>query len=168
MGEVFGQLRRSTVSLENRKLNLIGWLLICFSASATAVFVSTHGWYVQIHKPSWNPPSWLFGPVWSTLYAMMAIAAWLVYREGGFKTQARPLYLFLTQLALNALWTPLFFGLHLLGIAFIEIIILWGFILMTIISFWKVKPVSALLLIPYIVWVSFAATLSGTIWWLNH
>ena len=98
----------------------------------------------------------------------MAIAAWLVYREGGFKTQARPLYLFLTQLALNALWTPLFFGLHLLGIAFTEIIILWGFILMTIISFWKVKPVSALLLIPYILWVSFAATLSGTIWWLNH
>ena len=91
---------------------LAGWLLLTFSASATAVFVSAGGWYAGLAKPTWNPPGWIFGPVWTILYAMMAVAAWRVWLHGGWPRQKTALRLYLIQWALNALWTPLFFGLH--------------------------------------------------------
>jgi hypothetical protein len=91
------------------RLALAGWLAICFAASITAVFVSTTGWYAGLQKPAWNPPAWIFGPVWTLLYLLMAIAAWMVWREGGWRIQRRPLGLFLFQWLLNAMWTPLFF-----------------------------------------------------------
>jgi tryptophan-rich sensory protein len=146
---------------------LAGWLALCLAASGTAVFVSTGGWYAALHKPAWNPPAWLFGPVWTVLYIMMAVAAWLVWCEGGWKAQGRALGLFLAQWLLNALWTPLFFGLHLAGPAFGEIVVLWLVLAVTLRAFWRVRRVAGILLLPYLAWVSFAAALNFTLWRLN-
>ena len=151
----------------SQALALFGWLALCFAAAATAVFVSTDGWYAGLQKPSWNPPSWLFGPAWSLLYILMAVAAWLVWREGGWKAQGSALRLFLLQWFLNALWTPLFFGLHRPGLAFAEIILLWLAIAATLWSFWRVRKLAGLLLVPYLAWVTFATVLNFTIWRLN-
>jgi tryptophan-rich sensory protein len=148
-------------------LALFGWLILCLAASGTAVFVSTGGWYSDLHKPSWNPPTWVFGPVWTTLYVTMAIAAWLVWRQGGWKRQPISLGLFLLQWLLNVLWTPLFFGLHRPGFAFAEIIALWVVLAATLRCFWRVARPAALLLVPYLTWVSFAAALNFAIWRLN-
>lgn len=146
---------------------LIGWLLLCYAASALGVLFMPGDWYASLNKPAWNPPNWVFGPVWTLLYGMMAVAAWLVWQQGGFALQRRPLRLFLIQLGLNALWTPLFFGLRSPGLAFVDIILLWLAIVATLISFWRVSRPATWLLVPYLAWVSFAAVLNGTIWWLN-
>jgi tryptophan-rich sensory protein len=148
-------------------LALVGWLALCFAASITGVFVSTTGWYAGLHKPSWNPPGWIFGAAWTLLYVLMAVAAWLVWREGGWKRQRLPLGLFLLQWLLNALWTPLFFGLHRSGLAFVEIIFLWLVLAATLRSFWQVRKATGVLLVPYLAWVTFAAMLNFTIWRLN-
>ncbi len=148
-------------------LALLGWLALTFSAAATGVFVKTGGWYATLAKPAWNPPGWLFGPVWTALYLMMAVAAWMVWRRGGWRAQRGPLTLYLTQWALNALWTPLFFGLHRPDWAFAEILILLLAILATLAAFWRVKPLAGALLIPYTVWTGFATLLNYTIWRMN-
>jgi benzodiazapine receptor len=148
-------------------LALAGWVLLCFAAASLGVLFMPGEWYASLMKPSWNPPGWLFGPVWTVLYTMMAMAAWLVWRQGGFKTQRRALTLFLVQLALNALWTPLFFGLHWTGVAFAEIILLWLVIAATIAGFRSVNRLAAWLLAPYLVWVGFATALNFTLWRLN-
>ena len=148
-------------------LALIGWLALCFAASGTAVFVSIGGWYSSLNKPSWNPPPWIFGPVWSLLYIMMAVAAWLVWREGGWKRHGRTLGLFFLQWLLNALWTPIFFGMHRSGLAFAEIIMLWIVLAATLRLFWQVSKLAGVLLVPYLAWVSFAAALNFAIWRLN-
>lgn len=150
-----------------RYLGLIGWLVLAFSAVATAAFVNTGGWYAELAKPMWNPPNWVFGPVWTSLYTMMAVAAWLVWLQGGWEAQRRPITLYLVQWALNALWTPLFFGLHLPGLALVEIVVLVFLIVVTATLFWRVKPVAGLLLVPYAAWTLFAATLNFTIWRMN-
>ena len=148
-------------------LALFGWIALTFTASATGVFVSTGGWYANLVKPSWNPPSWLFGPVWTVLYSVMAVAAWQVWREGGWKAQKKPLGLYLVQWGLNALWTPLFFGLHRPGQAFAEILALDVAVLATLLAFWRVRSTAGLLLVPYALWVAFATVLNFTIWRLN-
>jgi benzodiazapine receptor len=149
-------------------LVLVGWLALCFAASSAAVFVSTGGWYAELHKPSWNPPVWIFGPVWTLLYVMMAGAAWLVWRVGGWREQGRALGLFLLQWLLNALWTPLFFGLHRPLLAFVEIMTLWVVLAATLMLFWRVRKAAGALLAPYLAWVSFAAVLNFTVWRLNR
>jgi len=159
--------RLSSTSKGRQALALLGWLALCFAAAGTAIFVSTDGWYAALHKPSWNPPAWVFGPAWSLLYILMAVAAWLVWREGGWKTQGRALGLFLLQWLLNALWTPLFFGMHRPGLAFAENVILWLVLAATLASFWRVRKVAGVLLVPYLAWVSFAAALNFTVWRLN-
>ncbi len=146
---------------------LIGWLALTFSASLTAVFVKTGGWYEQLVKPAWNPPDWIFGPVWTVLYIMMAIAAWLVWQRGGWRQQRRALTLYLVQWALNVLWTPLFFGLQRPGLAFAEILFLLVAIIATLIAFWRVRRPAALLLIPYALWAAFATALNFTLWRMN-
>lgn len=132
------------------------------------MFVSVDGWYSGLDKPPWTPPSWLFGPVWTVLYLMMAVAAWLVWREGGWRKQARALGLFLLQWLLNALWTPLFFGMHRVGLACIEIILLWLVLAATMTSFWRVRKVAGILLVPYLAWVTLATALNFSIWRLNQ
>ena len=121
-----------------------------------------------MHKPVWNPPGWLFGPVWTALYTIMAIAAWLVWRRGGFAGQRVALSLFLLQLFFNALWSPLFFGWHQPGLAFVDIVLMWVTLLGTVIAFWKVRPLAGALLLPYLAWVTFASALNFTIWQLNR
>ncbi len=159
--------QRSAPGMFVQALALAGWLALCFAASATVVFVSIDGWYAGIQKPSWSPPSWLFGPVWSILYGMMGVAAWLVWKKGGWREQKRVLGIFLLQLALNALWTPLFFGMHWIGLAFAEIILLWLAIATTMIAFTRVRKDAGALFVPYLMWVSFAAILNFTLWRMN-
>lgn len=154
-------------SAGRQALALIGWLALCFAATGTATFVSIDGWYAALQKPSWNPPAWVFGPAWTVLYIFMAVAAWLVWRQGGWKAQGRALGLFLVQWVLNALWTPLFFGLHRPGLAFAEIVILWLAIAATLAAFWRINKVAGALLVPYLAWVTFAAALNFAIWRLN-
>jgi len=148
-------------------LPLAVWIVLCLAASATAVFVSTDGWYASLEKPAWNPPPWVFAPVWTVLYILMGLSAWLVWRRGGWKEQGRPLGWFLFQMALNALWTPLFFGLHWIGPAFAEIAVLWGVLLLTLVLFWRINALAGWLLVPYLLWVSFAACLNFALWRLN-
>lgn len=146
-------------------LGAVAWCAITFGAAALGARSMPGEWYRELQKPSWTPPGWVFGPVWSILYLMMAAAAWLVWRKAGLSTA---LALFLVQLALNALWSYLFFGVQRPDLAFIDILALWAMILATIISFWKITPLAGALLIPYIVWVSFASALNGTIWAMNR
>jgi benzodiazapine receptor len=149
-------------------LALAGWLALCFGAATFGALFMPGEWYAQLRKPSWNPPSWLFGPVWTALYFMMASAAWLIWRRGGFAANLRPLSLFLAQLVFNALWSWLFFGLKNPALAFVDIVCLWLGILLTLLSFWTVHRTAALLLAPYLAWVSFAAVLNWTLWQMNR
>lgn len=146
---------------------LCAWLALCFTAATTAIFAPPDAWYAGLNKPSWNPPAWVFGPAWTFLYITMAVAAWLVWCEGGWRLQGRALGLFMLQWSLNALWTPLFFGLHRPGLALIDILALWLAVTATIHAFWQVRRSAGLLLIPYLAWVSFATVLNFTIWRLN-
>lgn len=148
-------------------LGLAGWLFLCFSVASLGAFFMPGEWYAALKKPSWNPPGWIFGPMWSALYVMMAVAAWLVWKRGGFAAQRRPLSMFLVQLALNAAWTPLFFGLHRPGLAFAEIVMLWLAIAATLAAFRPVSRTAAWLLAPYLAWVSLATVLNFTLWRLN-
>jgi tryptophan-rich sensory protein len=149
-------------------LGLAAWLVLCFIPAAIGAYFNPGEWYATLNKPSWNPPGWVFGPVWTTLYAMMAVSAWLVWKKGGFAQQRLPLTVFLVQLVLNALWSPLFFGLKMPGVALVEIVALWLAIAGTIGLFWRVDRVAAGLLVPYLAWVSFATVLNGTLWWMNR
>jgi translocator protein len=146
---------------------LIGWLAACFLAASFGVVFMPGKWYVELKKPAWNPPPWIFGLVWTALYTMMAVAVWLVWKRGGFAAHRGPLALFLTQLVLNAAWTPLFFGLHQPGFACAEIMSLWLAIAATFAAFWPLNRASAWLLAPYLAWVSFAAALNFALWRLN-
>ena len=150
-------------------IGLIGWLLLSFAAAAigAAASVQTASFYQQLVQPSWAPPSSVFGPVWSLLYALMAIAAWLVWREGGWRRQRGVLALFVLQLAVNALWSWLFFGWHRGALAFADIVLLWLLIVATLIGFWRVRPLAGALLLPYLGWVSFASALNFAVWQLN-
>ena len=151
----------------NQAIPLIGWLALSLAASGTAVYVSTSGWYAGLNKPVWNPPGWIFGPVWTLLYVMMGTAAWLVWREGGWKGQALPLGMFLVQWSFNVLWTPLFFGAHRIELALVDIGMLWLALAVTLVLFWRVCKTAGTLLAPYLAWVSFAAALNLTIWSMN-
>jgi tryptophan-rich sensory protein len=157
------------VTPQRRILGLAGWLLVSFAAAALGAVASIHAktFYAQQTQPSWAPPATVFGPVWTLLYALMGIAAWLVWGRGGFRAQRLPLTVFLVQLALNALWSWLFFVWHRGAPAFIDIIALWLLIVVTLVTFWRVRPVAGALLIPYLMWVSFASALSYVVWHLN-
>jgi tryptophan-rich sensory protein len=129
---------------------------------------SITGWYQTLNKPEIAPPNWVFGPVWTTLFALMGIAAFLIWKRGWNRRDVKiALGIFIGQLALNTLWSILFFGVHSPGSAFIEIIFLWLAILATMIAFSKISKAAAWLLLPYIMWVSFAGYLNYLIWSLN-
>jgi tryptophan-rich sensory protein len=151
-------------------LGLGVFLVICFAAAGIGGTVTTPkipGWYATLAKPSWNPPNWIFGPVWSALYLSMAVAAWLVWRQGGLAGATMPLALFAVQLVLNVLWSYLFFGLQNPGLAFVEVLLLWAAIAATMVVFWQRATVAGLLFGPYLAWVSFASVLNFAIWRLN-
>ena len=145
-------------------------IAVCFAAAALGSMFTTPeiaGWYARLNKPGWTPPNWVFGPVWSTLYLMMAVAAWLVWREHGVRGAVVPLVLFAAQLLLNTLWSILFFGLHRVGLALADIVLLWGAILVTMLAFWRVSPLACWLLLPYLLWVTYASALNFSIWRMN-
>jgi tryptophan-rich sensory protein len=146
---------------------LAGWIALTFCAALTGFFIQPAGYYASLVKPSWSPPAWVFGPVWTALYLMMAVAAWLVWRQGGWRAQRAPLLLYLLQLALNALWTPVFFGLRSPGLALVVIVSLGAAIVLTGRAFRPVSRVASWLLVPYLVWVVFAAALNFSIWRLQ-
>ncbi len=126
-------------------------------------------WYQGLTKPAWNPPNWVFGPVWTLLYILMGVAAWLVWRRGWGNPQVQvALAIFGVQLLLNLFWSLIFFGLRSPGWAVLEIVVLWGFILATAIQFYRLESVAGLLLIPYQLWVTFAAALNAAVWQLNR
>ena len=148
---------------------LVLWLVLCYATSAIGALgsIQAQSFYDQLSQPAWAPPAWLFGPVWTVLYALMAIAAWLVWRQGGFGVQKRPMSLFIVQLVLNALWSWIFFAWQLGGPAFAEIILLWILITATTFSLWRVKPLAGVLMLPYLLWVSFASALNFALWQMN-
>lgn len=150
-------------------LGLAGWLVFTFGIAAIGArgSMSAQTLYEQLAQPAWAPPPWVFGPVWSVLYALMAIAAWLVWRSAEMRVVRTPLALFVVQLALNALWSWLFFAWRLGGFAFAEVLLLWILIVSTVIAFWRVRPVAGVLLIPYLLWVGFAAVLNLVLWQMN-
>jgi tryptophan-rich sensory protein len=155
---------RSTSSKLRNALALVGFVVITFCAPLMSIGSMPGAWYAALMKPAWNPPSWIFGPAWTLLYTLMAVAAWLVWKRVGF---SRPLAFYFVQLALNAAWTPIFFGAHQLGWALMEIILLWIMILLTLLSFRRVTPTAGWLFVPYLAWVSFASFLNLTLWRLN-
>jgi benzodiazapine receptor len=148
-------------------LGLIAWLGITFLAPVVGMDAQPGAWYAGLNKPAFNPPSWIFGPVWTLLYTLMALAAWMVWRRGGLAAQRIPLTFYGIQLVLNAIWSPVFFTLHRLDLAFVIIVVLWFFIFHTLRAFWRVHRLSGLFFVPYLAWVSFAAVLNFTIWRLN-
>lgn len=150
-------------------LGLLAWLAISFSAAAVGGLASADAatFYRDLARPGWAPPGWLFAPVWSLLYLLMGIAAWLVWRVRGFRNASFALSLFLVQLGANALWTWLFFVWHRGAFAFAEILVLWLLILGTVIAFWRVRRLAGALLLPYLGWVTFASALTYAIWKRN-
>jgi len=151
--------------------------IACFGLTffaAAAGSLSTAGgavsqWYAHLNKPFFSPPDWLFGPVWTALYALMAVSAWLVWKKGLDKSPVKiALALYLVQLVLNALWSPIFFGLQMPLLALVEILLLWLAIAAATVAFAKVSMTAALLLIPYVLWTAFAVVLNASIWLLNR
>lgn len=149
---------------------LLFFIVICISAAglgASATATSVGGWYQTLNKPSWNPPDWIFGPVWTTLYLMMAIAAWCVWRSADWSQSKRALSWFGLQLALNSLWSIIFFGMQQPGWAFVEIVGLWVAIAITTWMFRRHSTVAAVLMLPYLAWSAFANVLNFALWRLN-
>ena len=157
------------MTTQKQILGLVAWLIVCFIAAAIGSIASLNAenFYAQLVRPQWAPPGSVFGPVWSVLYALMAISAWLVWRIDGFGRTGSALLLFLVQLVVNALWSWLFFAWKLGAFSFAEIILLWVLILATVFVFWRVHKLAAVLLVPYLLWVSFASILNYSIWQLN-
>ena len=159
----------AALTKQKQLVGLAAWLIGSFIAAGIggAASIQAGPFYAQLVRPGWAPPSSIFGPVWTVLYALMGIAAWLVWRVGGFRAAKTALALFLVQLALNALWSWLFFGWHRGALAFADILLLWALIAATLIAFWRIRPLAGALLVPYLLWVSFASALNYSVWQLN-
>lgn len=163
--------KKTRVDIIKKIASFLFFIGICFFTAWLGAQVSpgiaSGDWYESINKPQWNPPSWIFGPVWTLLYAMMGTAAWLVWKKAGFGGAKVALTLFFVQLFLNGLWSQIFFGQQELGWAFAEIIVLWMAIIATTLYFFKENNIAGWLMVPYILWVTFASWLNYTIWMLN-
>lgn len=151
-------------------LGLLGFLIACFAVSALGGLItssSVGSWYQTLAKPSFNPPDWLFAPVWTALYLMMAVAGWRVWRQVGWRNGGPALIAFAVQLALNLGWSAVFFGLRMPGPALAVIVLLLAAIAVTTRQFWRADRLAGALLLPYIAWVAFASLLNTSIWLLN-
>jgi translocator protein len=144
-----------------------GFAAACIIAASMGAIFRPGEWYERLRKPAWRPPNWAFAPAWTILYVAIAVSGWLVWRQYGFAGAALPLTLYGLQLVLNAVWTPVFFGLHRIGLAFFEIVLLWIAIAATILAFAEIHTLAAWLLVPYLAWVTFAGALNFAIWRLN-
>ena len=162
-------VRSPPLPVSRQAVGLVGWLLMTFVTAAIGALASVDAgaFYGQLTRPSWAPPGWLFGPVWSALYALMAVSAWWVWRARGFAGARSALVLFIVQLAANALWSWLFFVWHQGGLAFAEVLLLWCMVAATVVAFWRISALAAALLIPYLAWVTFASALTFSVWRLN-
>jgi len=151
-------------------LALVGWLLLCFAVATLSSILSAksiYTWYAGLIKPPLNPPNQVFGPVWTALYALMAVAAWIIWKTRPSPCRRRGLLLFCVQLGLNFLWTWIFFSRHQIFTAFIDIVALWVAIFLTILTFRKMSTAAAWMLVPYLAWVTFAGYLNLAFWRLN-
>ena len=151
-------------------VSLLPFVVVCFVAAgigSLATRSSVKSWYAQLRRPEWTPPDWVFAPVWTTLYIMMAISAWLVWRETSWAAARLALLLFGIQLSLNVLWSVVFFGLRRVGAAFGAVLLLWMMLIATAVSFYPLSLLAAWLLIPYIAWVGLASYLNFRIWQMN-
>lgn len=145
---------------------LLGWLLLVFACAAAGALGSSDAptFYAQLARPTWAPPASVFGPVWSVLYLLMGVAAWLVWRERRAPGRQAALALFGVQLAANVLWSWLFFSWRQGALAFADVLVLWSLIVLTLVSFWRVNRLAGAMLIPYLAWVSFATALTWAVW----
>ncbi len=160
-------LRRKT---SRGLLGLVGFLAACLTVSAlggAATATSVGTWYQALQKPVFNPPDWVFAPVWTTLYILMAIAAWRVWRRGPSQDTRRALMVFAVQLALNLGWSIVFFGFRQIGLALVEVVVLLAAIIATTTLFWRVDRLAGALFIPYGLWVAYASLLNAALWRLN-
>lgn len=151
-------------------IKLISSIVLCVSLGSVGGLVTVNEiptWYATLNKPSFNPPNWLFGPVWTTLYLLMGISVYMIWKQPVSTERNKALQLFILQFILNFCWSFIFFGLHATGWALIEMIALWILILLSILHFAKHSKTAAWLLLPYIAWVSFALLLNAAIWKLN-
>jgi tryptophan-rich sensory protein len=159
--------QRSTLA---QVIGLLAWLAVAFAAAGVGAVASVDAgsFYAQLAKPTWAPPASVFGPVWSVLYLLMGIAAWLVWREQGTRASAVALALFLVQLIANALWSWLFFAWRNGAAAFAGVLVLLVLIVATIVTFWRIRRLASLLLVPYLAWVCFASVLTWAVWQGNQ
>ena len=159
----------STFTVPRQIAGLIAWLATCFVVSVigAAASIDAGPFYAGLVRPDWAPPGWVFGPVWITLYALMGIAAWLVWRQTGFRAARIALTLFLVQLVFNAAWSWLFFDWRLGGFAFMDILVLAVLIASTLVAFWRKTRIAGMMMVPYLLWVGFAAALNFSVWRLN-
>jgi tryptophan-rich sensory protein len=157
------------MNVRRQAVGLIGWFFITFLAAALGAraSISAADFYASLTLPAWAPPASVFGPVWTVLYALMALAAWLVWRQGGWRVAKTALVLYLLQLALNVLWSWLFFGWKQGALAFADILLLLVLIVATVVAFHRVRPAAAWLLLPYLAWVAFASALNYAVWQAN-
>ncbi len=148
---------------------LVGWFALTWATAAVGAAASVQAapFYAELVRPAWAPPGWLFGPVWTVLYTLMAIAAWLVWRARGLDGARTALVLFGVQLIANALWSWLFFVWRLGGVASLEVITLWCLVLATVLAFWRENKLAGALLLPYLAWVTLASALTVAVWRLN-
>lgn len=174
MGQIAGLVNCSTwynCPMKNKKwFSLALFIVFTLAVGSLGSLVTMPAiptWYAFLKKPLLNPPNWIFAPVWTTLYIMMAIAAWLISLLKKSFRRSKALFFYVVQLILNFGWSYVFFGKQLLLVAFLEVILLWLVILITLIKFYRLKPLAGLLFIPYILWVSFATYLTGMVWYLN-
>ncbi|MFZ9943136.1 MAG: TspO/MBR family protein [Bacteroidia bacterium] len=152
-------------------MRLLFCLLLPLMIGGFSGYLSASGvndWYLTINKPSFNPPSWVFGPVWTTLYLVMGYSLYLVLKTEPSQTRTLVISLFAVQITLNFLWSLIFFRWHMLGLAFVEIVILWLCILLMAVKMHQISSLAAWLQVPYLLWVGFASLLSGSLWWLNR
>jgi tryptophan-rich sensory protein len=148
-------------------VSLVVFLVVSLAAGWIGSRFLPGAWYESLVKPSWTPPSSVFGPVWTLLYIMMGIAAWLVWRRRKVARVTTPLFLFAVQLILNGMWSYIFFGRQQPAVAFLEIVVLWIAVLLTLIGFWRIRRTAGAMMLPYCLWVSFAAVLNFQLWRLN-
>jgi benzodiazapine receptor len=150
-------------------LSLLAWLAICFVAATVGALASiqAENFYSELVRPDWAPPAWLFGPVWTVLYALMAVSAWLVWLKRDVRAADTAIVVFLVQLACNTLWSWLFFYWYQGALAFLDIVVLWILIVITTWMFFRVRPLAGALMLPYLFWVSFASALNFAIWQSN-